>query len=233
MNERNSFVFYRSFYDALSLMSSSDRAVLYEAIAQYAFEQKIIDLPSNCKGMFLLIKPQLDANQKRFIDGKKGGKYGKKGGRPKKENPIKNDDKTPQGLFEETPNVNDNVNDNVNEDIKEEVLLDEFSKVWDLYDFKDAKKPSFEKFKVHRKNFEKIISTIPAYKEYLLATGYKQCSLAVWLNQERYKTDYKQLTGKHNEKARNNFSGSGNARTRPTISDAVKSVDEQISRGEI
>ena len=54
--------------------------------------------------MFLLIKPQIFANYKKYFNGLKGkdygqlgGKYGKLGGRPK--NP---------------PNVNDNVNDNVN-----------------------------------------------------------------------------------------------------------------------
>ena len=50
----------------------------------------------------------MDPNTKKYKNGQKGAEYGRLGGRPRKE-------KTPVGLSQETPNVNENANVNVNE----------------------------------------------------------------------------------------------------------------------
>lgn len=109
-DKRDSFIFYRSFYEAVKVLSKEDKADLFEAITIYALDQKNITLSPIPKAMFKLIKPQLDANYKRYSvgvkNGQKGAKYGKKGGRPK------NPQITPRKPSNE--NVNDNVNDNVN-----------------------------------------------------------------------------------------------------------------------
>lgn len=119
----DSMVFYRSFYEAIKELDESDKVKIYDAIFAYALDGEKEELTGVPKSIFTLIKPQIDANIKRRIDGKKGAEYGKLGGRPKKENPIGVTDKnpigvieeTPRGISAETPNVNVNVNENVNE----------------------------------------------------------------------------------------------------------------------
>ena len=69
----------------------------------------------NVLAQFLLIKPQIISNFKKFINGTKGKEYGVLGGAPEgNKNASKNNPKT-------TPNdnVNVNVNDNVNVIIKQ------------------------------------------------------------------------------------------------------------------
>lgn len=86
--DRESFIFYRSFYEAIRCMPTDVQAEIYPAICEYALFGK---LPKNlsevAKGMFTLIKPNIDVNTARFENGKKGAQYGKRGGRPKKQTP--------------------------------------------------------------------------------------------------------------------------------------------------
>lgn len=125
-NPRDSFIFYRSFFDGASYLPDDQRLALYEAIAAKALYGIDPDpkLDGVVMGMYSMALPQLEANQKRYEDGKKGADYGKRGGRPpgtqKNENPTGGSDskssKTPLGFPSETPNVNENenVNENVN-----------------------------------------------------------------------------------------------------------------------
>lgn len=77
--ERESFIFYRSFYDAIKCMPSEVQAEIYPAICEYALFGK---LPKNlsdvAKGMFTLIKPNIDTNTARYVNGTKGGRRKKK-----------------------------------------------------------------------------------------------------------------------------------------------------------
>lgn len=117
--ERDSFVFYRSFFEAITCLDAEEQVKCFNAIAKYALDGEESDIEGATKGIFLSIKPQIDANNKRYVDGHKGAEHGKKGGRPKKENPTGVIDKNPIGVIDEnpkeTPNVNENENVNVNE----------------------------------------------------------------------------------------------------------------------
>lgn len=117
--ERDSFVFYRSFFEAVSTLQEDEQVKCYDAISRYALNGELVELQGIPKAIFTLIKPQLDANNKRFLDGKKGAEYGKLGGRPKKKKGDGDNNKNPTGVSEdtqkETPNVNVNVNVNANE----------------------------------------------------------------------------------------------------------------------
>lgn len=77
--ERESFIFYRSFYYAIKCMPSEVQAEIYPAICEYALFGK---LPKNlsdvAKGMFTLIKPNIDTNTARYVNGTKGGRRKKK-----------------------------------------------------------------------------------------------------------------------------------------------------------
>ena len=116
--ERDSFIFYRSFYEAIQELEPGIRSECYEAVIGYALTGEEPDISGASKAIFLAIKPQIDANNKRYVDGCKGGEYGKLGGRPKK-TPVGLSDKTPKGLSVKTPNENVNENENVNVNEKE------------------------------------------------------------------------------------------------------------------
>lgn len=83
--ERDSFIFYRSFHEAIKCMSEKVRAQLYVALADYALDAIEPDnLSGEAKGMFMLMKPIIDANNSRYSNGRKGAQFGKLGGRPRK-----------------------------------------------------------------------------------------------------------------------------------------------------
>lgn len=83
---RDSFVFYRSFFEAISLMPPEVQAEVYPALVEYALNGKEPKgLTDIAKGVFILIKPNIDASITRYENGKKCAKYGKLGGRPAKE----------------------------------------------------------------------------------------------------------------------------------------------------
>lgn len=112
---RESFIFYRSFFEAIADLPDETKGRIFCAISDYALNEKEPSLSGVEKSIFTLIKPQLDANNKRYENGKSGGKHGVKGGRPKTQNPKKTPPK-PQENPTQTPN--DNVNVNVNENEK-------------------------------------------------------------------------------------------------------------------
>ena len=106
---KESFVFFRSFFEAIEEIDEKKQLKLYKSIANFALNnEKPTDLKGIEKAIFSLIEPQITASSKRYEVSKKCGEYGKLGGRPKKE-------KTLKGFENETLNVNDNVNVNDND----------------------------------------------------------------------------------------------------------------------
>ncbi len=120
---KESCIFYNSFFEAIKEIEDvNSRVKLYEATLAYALQgEDPKGLIGVEKAIFALIKPQINANNKRYEDGKKGADFGKLGGRPKKQKtPVGFLDKTPdtkEGFCAKTPNVNVNVNENVNENV--------------------------------------------------------------------------------------------------------------------
>ena len=116
MDERDSFIFYRSFYEAIQKCPNDVRLELYDAIAQYSlnigYEPKFSGI---AEALWILIKPQLDANIKRFENGRKGG--APKGNNNAGKNKSKTTEKQPknnQKTTEKQPNNNYNLNENNN-----------------------------------------------------------------------------------------------------------------------
>lgn len=88
---------------------------IYTAIMEYSlYGKETENLKPIAHSVFTLMKPQIDVNNKRFENGKKGGRP-KSGNEPDgnqeetKEKPSNNQSET-----KSKPNVNDNVNANVN-----------------------------------------------------------------------------------------------------------------------
>lgn len=109
---KESFVFYRSFYEALQDLKDKDRLKVYDSICELALNNKETELTGVSKTIFTLIKPQILANVKRYENGKKGGRPRKETiGFAEKETIGLENEKTKQKPNE---NVNENENANVN-----------------------------------------------------------------------------------------------------------------------
>lgn len=115
--KRDSFIFYRSFFEAIETLNEKDQLIIYKAICGYGIDGIEPELTGLNNSIFTLIKPQLNSNNKKFIDGSKGKEYGKLGGRPKGKNPSGVNSKNPSGKKTKTPNVNANVNEKDNENV--------------------------------------------------------------------------------------------------------------------
>lgn len=105
---RESFIFYRSFYEAIKSLENEKKVEIYDAIFSYSFDQKEPNLSGVSASIFTLIRPQLDANRKRFENGCKEKKKSKKQAK----------DKQTKSKVEANNNVNHNHNHNLNEESK-------------------------------------------------------------------------------------------------------------------
>ena len=107
-------VIYRSFYEALNGIPEQNRIEVWAAICELGFNGIEIELNGLSKTIFMLIKPQIEANNRKAMAGKNNGylgaEHGKKGGRPRSEKPPTKPTKNPQ----ETPKKPSNVNENAN-----------------------------------------------------------------------------------------------------------------------
>lgn len=78
--DRSGFVFYRSFWEAIKELPSENQLELYQAITEYSFTgkmwkkngKKIEKLNWISQTVWILIKPQLDANLAKYNNGKMG-----------------------------------------------------------------------------------------------------------------------------------------------------------------
>ena len=125
---RDSCIFYRSFYESINELPDINKLEIYNAIFSYSLNFIEPELTGLSKSIFTLIKPQLDANIKRFNNGLQ----------PKdKQTKSKTEAKQKQkeSKVEANNNVNVNVNVNKNENIEERKLK-----------FADALKPFLDEY---------------------------------------------------------------------------------------
>ncbi len=154
---RESFVFYSSYYEALAEFDEIIQAHLFKVICEYALYGTIPELSGIEKALFTLIKPTIDSNEKRYNNGKKGG-------RPKKTNGFENEKPTvinseTNGFENEKPNVN--VNDNVNANVNvNETGNEDFlpGKPDDVPSSSEPKKKKKSNIPKHPEAYEEIIS---------------------------------------------------------------------------
>ena len=71
---RQSFVFYDSFYRAMQYLNDKEKIQYIDAICNYSLFDITIEMDIKIEAMFSLIKPQIDANIKKRENGKKGGR---------------------------------------------------------------------------------------------------------------------------------------------------------------
>lgn len=112
-NMRESFIFYRSWFDALGYLPPALRGEVLDAILTYGLNGMLPNcLSQEAQAYMALITPQIDANLQRFENGKKGG--APKGNQNARKKNNQNQPKTTENN-QNQPNVNVNVNENENE----------------------------------------------------------------------------------------------------------------------
>lgn len=122
---RDSFIFYRSFYEAIKEVPEDAQLQIYKAISIYALEQEEIELSGIAKAIFSLVKPQLDANYKKYENGKQT-KSKSKAKNKQTESKIGTN-------VNDNENVNVNDNDNDNDNAVGESCVDGLQDVIDFY----------------------------------------------------------------------------------------------------
>jgi len=197
---RDSFIFYRSFFMATKCLKNEEKAQLFDAICSYALDGEINDLGGTAFGMFQLIKPQLDANRKRFENGcVKKQKISKTEAKPKQK----------ISKTEANVNVNDNVNENVNENnnlnnnlnnktTTKEIHVgfeNDFQELWQHYtpvvvsngNFtnKGCKQTALNSYKKARVKFshQKIMDCLELYLKECQKNNRFTKNVATWINQ--------------------------------------------------
>ena len=72
---RESFVFYRSFWDAIREMEEADQLAMFRAICEYALDGKMPALTCAIhRAVFAAVRPSIDTNNARREGGKRGGR---------------------------------------------------------------------------------------------------------------------------------------------------------------
>ena len=111
---RDSFVFYRSFYESIRLLPKKYQSQCFDALCRYALNDEPLEgLPGTVEAILKSFKPQVDANNRKYENGCKGG-------RPKhNQDETKPKPKHNQVISKAKRNDNDNVNDNVNVNVND------------------------------------------------------------------------------------------------------------------
>lgn len=105
---RDSVVFYRSFWEAIQNLSDEDKLKSINAIIEYGLNGKEPETNGVAAAIFLMAKPQIDANNKRYQNGSKGGR------------PVtKTEPNNNQNITKPEPKEKENVKANVNEKKKD------------------------------------------------------------------------------------------------------------------
>ena len=121
---RDSFVFYRSFFEAIKELPDKERLEIYETICLFSLEKKESTISGASKALWILIKPQLQANYRKYENGMKPKKLSKKTAKITEDLTISKSEATDKQTIsksEANVNVNDNVNDNVNVNVNDNV----------------------------------------------------------------------------------------------------------------
>ena len=71
---RDSFVFYRSFYEACKELDAEDFKAAVMAICAHALDGEEPDIKGVSKAVYVMAKPIIDVNNIRYENGKKGGR---------------------------------------------------------------------------------------------------------------------------------------------------------------
>ena len=109
---RDSFIFYRSFFQSTKRLSKEEKAELFEAICYYALDGESIEMSAVPEAIFSVIKPNLDANRRKWENGCKEKKKTSKTEAEDEQEISKDEANDKQTISKPQGNVNVNVNAN-------------------------------------------------------------------------------------------------------------------------
>lgn len=134
---RESVVFYRSFYEAIRRLPAEQFKASALAILEYGLDGKEPETDGIERTVFCMAKPQIDANNRRYENGTKGG-------RPKTKN---NQTETKDNINETKPEPKEKekVKDNVKE--KDNTYSCAFETLWAAYPRKKEKANAYKCYK--------------------------------------------------------------------------------------
>lgn len=147
---------YRSFYEAIKDLPKEDQAEVWNAIFELGLNNNLIELKGIPSTIFKLIRPQIEANIKRFQNGKIPKKNQDKSESEANQKQIESKSETNNNI-----NINNNINHNKNIDQRKKEfyslltpfvnqyskeMLREFFDYWTEHGIND-KKMRFEKEK--------------------------------------------------------------------------------------
>ena len=115
---RDSVVFYRSFWEAIKQLPEKERLESLTAILDYGLDEIEPKSAGVASAMFLMAKPQIDANNRRYQNGTKGGRPVTK---PEPNNNLESNYNKPsdnQTITKAKPKEKDKEKDNVNDNNK-------------------------------------------------------------------------------------------------------------------
>ena len=122
-SRRDSFIFYRSFWEGICCLDEAGQLQLFQAVAAFALDGKKPQLTGAIKGMWKVMEPLIVKSQQNYINGKKGGApkgssnnpYGRRG---KPKNSTQELTETNQELTENKGNYNYDYNKDYDLDIE-------------------------------------------------------------------------------------------------------------------
>ena len=120
--ERESFIFYRSFYDSIKGLGDAEFAECMRFLCEYGLNGAEQTGGTLAEVVLKMAKPQIDANNQRRANGAKGGRPKAS---PSAQEQAVSDRKTDGSVCENhrlrdaKPNENDNVNENGNGNVNE------------------------------------------------------------------------------------------------------------------
>lgn len=116
--KKETFLFYADWLNVIRDLPSEVQLEVYQAIAEYAIYDNLIELKPLAKVAFGFIKQTIDRDTKKYISiSEKRSEAGKRGGRPLKNNELEesNEKQKKQLLSEKSKKSNCPLNDNVND----------------------------------------------------------------------------------------------------------------------
>ena len=173
--QRDSFVFYESFSKAITILPEASQLHAFLFITNYGLYgiEPEAEIDPLAYAIFVMARPQIDANNKKFI-------YWKKWWRPAKDWDNSQKPKVVEKAKNQKPNVNVNVNENVNENVNANAN-DNVNEKW--------KTKKINKKVVYSEDFESFRKAYPKKK-------WKQQARTSWENAIKWGNDPKQLITK-------------------------------------
>lgn len=175
---KKSGVFYYSWKKAVDRWGNEKRGELYAVILDYLFESIVPETTDPLTlTIFDMVKEQIDVNNQRYENGKKGG-------RPKvikSENQNKTKQKPKQNQKQSKPKANVNVNDNVNDNDNTNSAFTNaqiekvFEEVWKAYPEKKGKGrvSMADKKRIAMIGKDKMLEAIEKYTDEITGQGWK------------------------------------------------------------